>query len=309
MNFLSDFQQYYEQNVRAYEALWKQQQYFYERKVKDKRIVVGISLAIVFILFMFSKSWIWALVALIIIGLLVSSERKDKSIYVSKMKEEVVKPAIRKCYSRFSYSIQGVSEETFRESNMYYDYDKFTSSDMITGKSDDREFIISEITLTEKDFPDDPDSMAHEVFHGAFIKMEANYSLSKPIYIEPNVQNKKLDLTLMIMKKAFGVDIKALELENEEFRKVFKIYFQDDKEASNILTKDFMDKFLRIHNRYNAKMYFAFQQNNIYVLVSNLEIVDVNDVYDNGISKSTLYGNLKVIQDIMDLAESVATKE
>ncbi len=66
---------------------------------------------------------------------------------------------------------------------------------------------------------------------------------------------------------------------------------------------------MKIRNRYNAKMYFAFQQNNIYVLVSNLEIVDVDDVYDNGISKSTLYGNLKVIQDIMDLAELVATKE
>lgn len=309
MNFLSDFQQYYDQNVRAYEALWKQQQYFYERKVKDKRIVIGLSLAIVFILFLISKSWIWALVALIIIGLLFSSERKDKVVYINKMKEEVVKPAIRKCYSRFSYSIQGVSEEVFRESNMYYDYDNFTSYDMITGKSDDREFVVSEVTLTEKDFPDDHDSMAHEVFHGAFIKMEAGFSLHKPIYIEPNVQNKKLDSTLMIMKKAFGVDIKAMEIENEEFRKAFKIYFQDDKEASNVLTKEFMDKFLKIRNRYNAKMYFAFQQNNIYVLVSNLEVVDVEDVYENGISKSTLYGNLKVIQDIMDLAELAAANE
>lgn len=309
MNFLSDFQQYYDQNVRAYEALWKQQQYFYERKVKDKRIVIGLSLAIVFILFLISKSWVWALVALIIIGLLFSSERKDKVVYINKMKEEVVKPAIRKCYSRFSYSIQGVSEEVFRESNMYYDYDNFTSYDMITGKSDDREFVVSEVTLTEKDFPDDHDSMAHEVFHGAFIKMEAGFSLNKPIYIEPNVQNKKLDSTLMIMKKAFGVDIRAMEIENEEFRKAFKIYFQDDKEASNVLTKEFMDKFLKIRNRYNAKMYFAFQQNNIYVLVSNLEVVDVEDVYENGISKSTLYGNLKVIQDIMDLAELAAANE
>ncbi len=308
MNFLSDFQQYYNQNVRPYESLWKQQQNFFERRIKDKRIVVILCMIFVLVLAISSKNFLWLIVEAILVALLIYSETQDKAQCAIKLKEEVVKPAIRECYARYSYSIQGVSEEVFKESNMYYDYDKFSSSDMVKWKDNGREFILSEIHLQENVLPNDLDSLTHNVFSGAFIKMEANYSIDKPIYIEPNVQNKKTDSIISVLKKVLGIEIKSVNVDNENFRKVFKVFFQDES-ATKILTNEFVEKILEIRNKYNAKIYFTFQNNCVYVMVGGLKVVDVQDIYENGISKSTLYGNLKVIQDIVDLVELVATKE
>ena len=311
MNLLNNFHEYYDKKMKAYEKLYTQKRYHYKQREEEKVFISLLVIVIALAIMCFWRGAIPFMVCVIILNILFSvfnwsNNQKD---YIEGIKKEVIFPAIIACFSEYRYSTAGVSESIYRESNMYYSYDKFSSSNMIKGMIDGRELRLSEVGLKEEAEAFGRNMGYETSFEGTFLKLEANYFVGNPIYIEPIVKSKVITSATVVLEKAFGLTKSTVKFDTPDFERFFEVFSQDHEEARRVLTPNFLELLLELRNRYNAKIYCTFKENNVYMLISNLKIVDVEDVYAKGLSKGTLYGNLKIIQDIVDVAELIANKK
>ena len=81
MNFLENFQEYYEENVKPYETLYRQQQYYYNKEIRRKWIFGGFFMGGALIGFATTMNPLFIpLIIVCVIWTLVSVEReKNKS--------------------------------------------------------------------------------------------------------------------------------------------------------------------------------------------------------------------------------------
>ena len=158
-------------------------------------------------------------------------------------------------------------------------YDDFCSSDMIEGSIDGREFVLSEVTLTERDTSyenDIPETTDYTVFSGVFAKVQMNYSVESEIFIKPEESSsiKKFAQTM------FGKSENIVNVKDPEFERFFEIYCENKTEARKVITMDFIRKLVDFRNKYNRTMYFRFYKNDVYILISNNQLIKDKTIFE-----------------------------
>lgn len=125
--------------------------------------------------------------------------------------------------------------------------------------------------------------------------------------------NKNFNSNVQVVQKGFesskisnwGKDIKykRIEMEDEQFNKIFRIYTQDEHEAFYILTPSLMEKIKKLAFQLNGELLLCFINNELHVGLENNKDSFEYNIYrkiDEEKINDEIIGDIKVITSFVD---------
>lgn len=256
-----------------------------KRVIKKNKIIniVGFFILILIMMFtiwfiirkemMFPFSIVFLVIEInlyIIISLVIKARvnSADEQLFYKEFKNIFVHKALLNYFSDLKYNEDdGFKEDYINQLGMLDTGDKFHSNDYISGKYKNIKFEQSDIHIEEKHEETDSDGNKEVVwkttFRGRFMIFDFN---------------KKFKSNIQVVRHGFeahtfpyGKQLSKVEMEDEEFNKIFGIYSENEHDAFYILTPHFMEKIKKIYMKLNCSMMFNFVDNKLYIAVNNHE--------------------------------------
>jgi len=195
-------------------------------------------------------------------------------------------------YSPFS----GINRQTVYKTNLFPDFDRFSSEDYIQGEYKGVELKLSEIELikiVKSGSGKDASYTENKVFSGLFIITDFHKRFSSTSYILPNKWIK------------IGVGLpsiyKRVDLEDPTFEKKFDVYSDNQIESRYILTPSFMERIVALSKMGDIRCCFIDKQMIIALELNKdfLPELSLYEVIDKERVKKIL-DDLQVIFDVIN---------
>lgn len=172
--------------------------------------------------------------------------------------------------------------------------DDIITEDMIMGLWHGHEFLFCEATLRTIHKGADEKTKLVSFFSGLFIKIDYH----KKFNGITEIVTKKSPLDIYTRSK----NPKILDLENDQFNKIFEVTSDDEIEARYILSLPFMEKIMKLKKDYDfPSLHIFFYDNYIYVLCgcyANLFEIDFKNDFSKETTVDPIINHLKLIDTI-----------
>lgn len=250
------------------------------KKDKRKRLVLSLSICSIVDVFMllsiFTSSatampvyvleMIMLNVGIILISFIFFNKgaRKLRSIF----KEKVIGKLLHNFYDDITYTPnKGISSDIYDDGRYKESYNKYYSDDLMVAKVDKKYPIkMAEVETIKEETSKDSDgnisTSTYNIFHGLFGVIEMDKSINNDMYI--------------FQGKTF-FNKKRLEMDSEDFEKIFDVTSKNDIITTQLLTHDVMAMLVDFYNKtkmnfdigiYNNKIYFRFETGNVFEMRS-----------------------------------------
>ena len=220
-------------------------------KTRNIILIIGFSLSLLAFIILHSLT-IFPILACAIIAFIVS---RFNSNYNLVYKEKIIKAFINAYNENLVYMPnKGIPSLTYRDAGFEKSFDIYHSDDLIEGIIDDCPISFAEVH-TQNEYEDSDGKRNYQtLFHGAFAITRCNKEIKDTITIH---KDKGL-LGKMFKKKT------KLEMDSQEFEKVFDVHSENKIVAMQILTSDIMNLMLDFKKKYNIKFEITIDKYNIF---------------------------------------------
>ena len=215
------------------------------------------------------------LIFVVILGLILESSRKNK-----EFKSIVIPSLVRNYDSHLSFSPVGSITRYQYNAAKFESYEIFSSEDSIAGMLDgvipfNMSNILTQTTSTDED--------GHTTYYTVFSGLFAEITLNK---------NTGLDLFVHSDKGFFGKIFKSsnrIEMDSQEFEKLFDVSATDKIKAMQLLTSDIMADLIDFKSKSKKtfeltirgnKLYFRFHCGNVFERAAFKDYLDFNTLND-----------------------------
>ncbi len=241
-----------------------------------------------------------------------------------KIKSEYVVPIIRKAIYPYQYSAKGITEEFFGNTFIYEEFDHYNiykSYDKITGKINEREFLVSNLYLKYEEILSNHRYMSyHEIewerlkkdtgkfFDGIFIKSKIPNTINSRVYIEPikwweNCKNY-IEYSEAI---ANGINSKKYYLNSanikEEFENNFRIYEMGEQKNSEILNEKFMEEILKLKEKYNKDISICIANSTANIMINDTKLLDEKIFIEQDLNAESVLKSINLVEEVIDIVK------
>lgn len=199
--------------------------------------------------------------------------RKDSKKYSLSFKNFFVKSSLIKTFNNLNYQPDcGIDKSIIASTNMMYMGDRYTSNDLITGSYKNIGFTQADVHIEDKRRDSDGDSYYVTLFRGRWMIFDFNKNF------KANVQVSQKGFGNNKVKSLFSNDkLKYVEMESEQFNKIFKVYAVEPIDAFYILTPKIMERLMNLDEMNSGKLLLCFVDNKLHV-----GIYDNKDSFEHG---------------------------
>lgn len=237
---------------------------------------------------------LWLLVTIAILGIIFNLWIKRSCLgreYFSDYKENVIKKIVTTLNSDFNYIAEGSKDLTLIKSI----YEKtgvlgkkiehFMVDDYIKGHIQNGEYIrIVDLEAASED----NDGKNVEIFYGIF----AFFICEKNFYNPVIIANKKTNNKYLV------------ELDNEEFNKIFNVYSKDKNLAVRILTHEVMESLIEFSKKNGVTYEIILNENAISFKFFTGQMFEPN-LSENSLNKETLFFYYSILKFIIDISNGI----
>lgn len=189
--------------------------------------------------------------------------RKAQMAYRAAYKAYFVEKNLRKTFTDVQYSHEmGLDRGVLSSTQMINMGDVYGSNDLVTGRYKDVAFAQADVHIQERHTDSDGNTTYVTIFKGRFM-----------VYEFP----KEFNFRLEVVEKRFGANrvpggnpqtgrkFEKIEVESNEFNKIFKTYAEDGFEAFYLLDPVFIQNVLVLGKQYKGKIFLGFLDNKLIV--------------------------------------------
>jgi hypothetical protein len=284
--------------------------------------IVGILIlgAIITFLLIHSETGMFAGIALIVIGIIYGVKNRSKqTIYRQQFKQKVVEKLIKTIDRDWQYDYKAfLSQNEYNEANLFlHHYDRYHGDDMISGKIDKTDFVLSELhtqyKTTTTDSKGNTKTQWYTIFKGLIGHADFNKEINGETYILPDTAEKLFGKWGQKLQSDSRGDL--VKLENPEFEKRFAVFSTDQIEARYILTPSIMESLVNFKNTVKNKIHLSIRGSRLYFAISINEDLFEPRVFKSGVNIKDIekmYSQLNIINLIvkeMNLNTRIWTKD
>lgn len=246
----------------------------------------------------------------IVIAFLVYIKTKPKgnkskiAQYKDDFKTKVVKALLDSFEENISYSpYNGISSSSYIDAE-FEKYDTYRSEDLMQGVlKNNCNFSMAEV-LTEYETTDkDGDKHYHTLFCGMLSKVETPKPFNASLYLRKDRKDKNILARAFRAKLPF--DKLRVELDSQEFEKMFDVYCSDKIIAMQLLTADIMQLLINFQEEMNMEYELTIKNNLIYIRFMSGEMFENANVMKFSLDKSTLYKYYRMLDFTFTLTDKL----
>lgn len=224
-------------------------------------IVFGICVAAVAVSFALGgpSYALWAAIAGIA-AIVIATNRATRIL--SRFYKQAIVPEIasQRCENGRYAPDAGISEQLFRESNLFRSPDRYNSEDLIEGCVGQTPFYFAEVHAQERRTTHTKNGTRTtwvDIFRGFFFVADFNKHFQGQTTLVPNYWGSKW---------LAGKD--RVQLENAELMKHLLVCSTDQVEARYLLTPSLMERIMTLWHRHPDRLSISFTASNIIVAIS-----------------------------------------
>lgn len=221
--------------------------------VKEQIITLIMALVITIILSKIFHSWIFIILALVIVVFKSAFSRKSR-LYKTIFKGELIKKLVKENDENLDFEPERGIASIIYNKGEFERYDVFKSEDLITGKLEGKYKInMAEVHTEDKRKDSDGDTHYVTLFHGLFAEIE----IDKIVFGKLKLRKNEL--------KLFGGNKERVELDSGEFERLYDVYSTDKIMAMQLLTSDIMQMFIDFKEKYKITPELTLKENKLYI--------------------------------------------
>ncbi len=281
-SFSTLYQELYQECHDSLESLRKE--------ALKKRITLFIILFLICILIFFvsTTAFTFALFISILISALVPFSNKYKKQY----KDTVIKKLVSFYDPNLSFSQNGrISRSTYNEAE-FERYDYFYSNDLISGKIDNEIlFEASDVRTEDESTDSDGNTSRTIVFSGLFSSAKFNTDIKNTIKIRSDKG---------FLGKLLPANKQLIQLDSQEFEKLFDVYSTDKILALRILTSDILDYMINFKKENKIKYELTLKNSSLYIRIHCKDMFEAPFSKDS-LDFDTLHMYYKIIHFVCEL--------
>lgn len=276
------------QNENELQEIWQEA----KREEKKSNIIFCVVMLIIdfFIIWNFGETWvgivkrqfvtvIFTVIPLFIIHLFVFLFikvifSKQKGKYNQAFKELIVDGMLKNFYTQVDYiPKKQMPKQIYDEAKYAEYYERYSSDDYMEAKIDDKYDIkMAEVQTTKTTKDSDGNSHTVTVFHGIFAKIKMDKSIQNDLTIRPNGAIWKND---------------RLEMDSQEFEKIFDVSSENKIVGMQLLTHDVMELLVDFYNENKIRFYICIYDNIIYLRLATGSMFEIRSLKKGVIDKTT----------------------
>ena len=281
-NFSTIYQELYKECHDNLEVLRK--------KAVKKRIILFIILfsICVIIFFINFTAFIFAL----FISILISALVPFSDNYAKQYKDTVIKKLVSFYDPNLSFSQNGkISRSTYNQAEVEI-YDYFYSNDLISGKIDNQiSFEAGDVRTEDETTDSDGHTSKTVVFSGLFSAAQLNTDIKNTIRIRSDKG---------FLGKLLPANKQLIQLDSQEFEKLFDVYSTDKILAMRILTSDILDYMINFKKENKIKYELTLKNSSLYIRIHCKDMFEAPFRKDS-LDFNTLHMYYKIIHFICEL--------
>lgn len=224
--------------------------------------------------------------------------------YKYDFKTNVVKALLDSFEENISYSpYQGIGASSYNAAE-FEQYDRYISEDLMQGVlKNNCKFSMAEV-LTEYATTDkNGNTNYHTLFCGIMSEVETPKPFNASLYLRKDRKDKNIFARAFRTKLPF--DNLRVELDSQEFEKMFDVYCSDKIIAMQLLTADIMQLLIEFQNEMNMEYELTIKNNLIYIRFMSGEMFETANVIKYSLDKSTLYKYYRMLDFIFTLTDKL----
>ncbi len=214
--------------------------------------VIGESILILVLLFVLGP---------IFFGLLAFYLKSIREEYKVSYKRGIIPEMIRFYNENLSYYPEkGILFQAVEVSNLFTSGYNFESSDYVEGQIGETFIQFSPIKFGLSQ------SLDPSAFEGMFMIVTFNKNFNGRYLIVPGIYNKIIGGILSkTIHGLTGDSPEQIQMENEDFNRLFSVYGTDQIEARYILTPSMIQRMVDFRNSVNENVYFSFTRSRLFI--------------------------------------------
>ncbi len=187
-----------------------------------------------------------------------------------------------KTYLNRSKDLVGYNDAEFER------YDTYTNEDFMKGMLKNNCYFEMAEVLTEYVTTDsDGDRKYHTLFSGMFARIKTPKPFKARLYIRKNIKEQNVLAKLNTRKWPF--DNLRIEMDSQEFEKVFDVYCDNKIVAMQLLTADIMQMLINFYNEIGMEYEITIKDDYLYIRFRSGKMFDANEVNKKALDKKKLY--------------------
>lgn len=275
-------------------------------------VIIGIAIYFTFYKIFYPHDEIAELVEFLYIGITIlvyiKIRPKGKKSKITQYKDEFKTRVVKTLLDSFNESIEyspytGISSTIYNEAE-FEKYDTYRSEDFMQGRlRNNCNFSMAEV-LTEYETTDsDGDTHYHTLFCGMLTKVETPKPFSASLYLRKDRKDKNLLSRAFRAKLPF--DNLRVEMDSQEFEKMFDVYCSDKIIAMQLLTADIMQLLMSFQEEMNMEYELTIKNNCIYIRFMSGEMFETASITKFSLDKATIYKYYKMLDFTFSLTDKL----
>ena len=269
-------------------------------------IVIFIVIVILNIVVILSTKMVFLAPVSIIVGIILFAvtTNKKKRAYVLAFKDYFVLNSLKATFTDLIYEPEkGIPRSEIADTQMMYMGDIYSSNDFVSGKYKNIDFHQSDVHIEEEHTTTDSDGNTTTeyitIFRGRWMVFDFNKEFKSNIQVcQKRFGNNKVGSIFSKSK------YKKVEMESQEFNKMFNVYAQSEHEAFYILTPTLMEKITNLVNNTKGKVLLCFIDNKLHIgLYDNKDSFEPGSVFkqiDEAKVNEEINKDVKTITNFVD---------
>lgn len=228
--------------------------------------IVFITVAIIFIKAEVYQMLIMAFFFILVVTILVAASVPEVKQFTDAYKSKIVITTLNSIFSDVHFDLnRGIPEKVIADTNMMMMGNIYDSNDYFYGKYKDIQFQCSDVTIQDEYTDSDGDTHTTTYFIGQWYIFEFNKTFKGSFQI--------CEKSFHYSKRQGGLFSKTqdekIEMEDQEFNKIFKVFGTDPHSVFYVLTPNTMERIKKINSQIPGELLFCFKDNNLHVGVYN----------------------------------------
>lgn len=251
--------------------------------------------------------FLFEMVAVLVYFKLLSKNKSKVSEYSYEYKTKVIKDFLSIFNETITYkSDYGINEMFYIDAEFQkksiYSSEIYSSEDAIYGNlKNDCFFVMAQVITrdsTSRDYYGDD-----VLFCGMFSMIQVPKPFNVTLYLRRDMKDKSF------MEKAFRLDLPfddlRVEVDSQEFEKMFDVYCSDKIVAMQLLTADVMQLLVDFQNEMNMEYEVTVKNNRMYIRFMSGSIFDFAEITEFSLDKKNLYECYKILDFIFTLNDKL----
>lgn len=197
----------------------------------------------------------------------------------------------------------GLSSTEFEEAE-FENYDIYNAEDLIQGTlKNNCKFAMSEVLTQDKYTDSDGNTRYLTIFSGLFAKIETPKPFNALLYLRKDRKDKNFLSRAITFKLPF--DKLRIQLDSQEFEKIFDVYASDQIIAMQLLTADIMQDLTQFYNEMKIDYEVTIKENSLYIRFWCGKMFETAKLNKFSLDRNTLYKYYKMLDFSFSLTDKL----